>query len=219
MVVKKRCDICNKEVSLGNWSKHIITTKHKNLLKVQEQRVIHCWICNARVDRDTWIDHVKSSSHKHNTSVLKSKLPKPSNKRKCFLKNKIWNKHLESEEHSNNLFTRCNICDQMIHKDGYSQHLKSQKHIRNVKNKAIVHCDVCDKDIYLKDYNAHSRVHLRKVMTLMRNLPSDPDIFESHHSERKVMGPFVIVPYLHRRRGKFPFVSSMYKIEVNTKYR
>jgi hypothetical protein len=84
MLVKKRCDICDKEVSLGNWSKHIITTKHKNLLKIQEQRLVYCRICDVRVDRDTWTDHLKSSSHKRNANVFRSKLPKPSNKRKCM---------------------------------------------------------------------------------------------------------------------------------------
>ena len=61
-----------------------MTTKHRNLLKVQEQRLVHCWICDARVDRDTWIDHLKSSSHNRNANILRSKLPKPSNKRKCL---------------------------------------------------------------------------------------------------------------------------------------
>jgi hypothetical protein len=57
---KKRCDICNLEVSKTNWSKHI---KTKKLLDaVQEQRKVisdevqaeqvqikHCGICNVDV--------------------------------------------------------------------------------------------------------------------------------------------------------------------------
>ena len=39
MVEKRRCDLCNVEISKTNWSKHTRTTKH--LEAVQARREIH----------------------------------------------------------------------------------------------------------------------------------------------------------------------------------
>ena len=82
MVEKKQCNICNKEVSSSNWSKHLKSKRHQDLLNPPERQIFHCWICNKDVEERAWLDHLKSSSHKSNTKTLKGKLPKVTNKRK-----------------------------------------------------------------------------------------------------------------------------------------
>jgi len=86
---KRRCDICNIEVSKTNWSKHIKTKKHlvsesnyRSLEAVQEQREViseevllkYCGICNVDIPENEWTNHLKSPSHKKNTKSLKDKL-------------------------------------------------------------------------------------------------------------------------------------------------
>ena len=78
---KMYCNICNKDVSSTNWSKHLKTKIHMNLLVPQKT----CIICNVAVPEPEWIKHLKSSTHKNNTQLflqkLKDKLPKKTNKR------------------------------------------------------------------------------------------------------------------------------------------
>ena len=84
MVEKKQCNICNKEVSASNWSKHLNSKRHQDLLRPQGRQdlPVHCWICDVDVDRSAWLEHLGSSSHKRNTKIFKSNLPKITNKRK-----------------------------------------------------------------------------------------------------------------------------------------
>jgi hypothetical protein len=81
---KKRCDICNVEISQSNWSKHLNTKKHKNNQNSNEvshnepERNIqkHCGICNVQyeVSENEWKQHLKSPTHKNNTKLLQDKL-------------------------------------------------------------------------------------------------------------------------------------------------
>ncbi len=82
MEKKKQCDVCEIEVSLSNWSRHLKSKRHQYLLKLQADQDLHCWICNVDVEQSTWLDHLKSSSHKRNTKTFKNDLPKKTNKRK-----------------------------------------------------------------------------------------------------------------------------------------
>jgi hypothetical protein len=91
MVEKKRCDVCNINISSSNWSKHIKSRKHKdsqrlpNLVPHRQEQLNHCWICNVNVPTEEWYNHTKSSSHKKNTKTLlskiKEKIHKKANKR------------------------------------------------------------------------------------------------------------------------------------------
>ena len=83
MSEKRRCNVCNLDVSKTNWSKHIKTKKHSvaesnyhSLDAEQEGQVLtkHCVICDVDVPENKWINHLKSSSHKNNTELLKEKL-------------------------------------------------------------------------------------------------------------------------------------------------
>jgi hypothetical protein len=79
---KKHCNICNKDVSSTNWSKHLKTKIHMNLLIPQKN-----WnICNVVVPEPVWISHLKPSRHKNNAQLflqkLKEKLLAKANKRK-----------------------------------------------------------------------------------------------------------------------------------------
>ncbi len=63
MEQNRRCDICNREISKTNWSKHIKTKKH--LRVEQEQREVNdgvpiqrCDICND----DVWGKHIKTKN-------------------------------------------------------------------------------------------------------------------------------------------------------------
>ncbi len=67
---KKHCNICNKDVSSTNWSKHLKTKIHKNLLIPQK----NCIICNVDVLEPEWIQHLKSSMHKYNAQLFLQKL-------------------------------------------------------------------------------------------------------------------------------------------------
>jgi predicted nucleic acid-binding Zn-ribbon protein len=53
MTEKRKCDICNLDVSKTNWSKHIKTKKH---LGVVQARPKHCGVCHA----DAPSNHLKS---------------------------------------------------------------------------------------------------------------------------------------------------------------
>jgi hypothetical protein len=94
---KKHCNICNKDVSSTNWSKHLKTKMHMNLLVPQKS----CNICNVVVPEPEWIQHLKSSTHKNNTQLflqkLKEKLPKKTNKR-TFQKIELENDKYKIEE-------------------------------------------------------------------------------------------------------------------------
>lgn len=82
----KRCDICNKEKSKSNWSKHIKTKKHLEGIRNSAQREVnegstneevqikHCGICNVVVAENEWSEHLKSTSHKNKTKLIKGKL-------------------------------------------------------------------------------------------------------------------------------------------------
>jgi hypothetical protein len=83
MSEKRRCNVCNLDVSKTNWSKHIKTKKHlvaesnyHSLDAEQEGQVPtkHCVICDVDVPENEWINHLKSTSHKNNTELLKEKL-------------------------------------------------------------------------------------------------------------------------------------------------
>ena len=87
MTNKKRCNVCIKEISSSNWSKHIKSKIHQDCqqrepLEHQQRQTVHCWIFNVEIDQNTWLDHLKSSSHKKFTKIFKSNLPKMTNKRK-----------------------------------------------------------------------------------------------------------------------------------------
>ena len=78
-----RCNICNKEISKSNWSKHIKTKKHLDNIQLQrnnsetyetESRIQkHCGICNILVFENEWNQHVKSDNHRKNTKLLQKK--------------------------------------------------------------------------------------------------------------------------------------------------
>ncbi len=79
----KQCDICNKEISKSNWSKHIKTKKHidNTLLQRNNQNEIQrnniqkqCEICNILIFENEWNDHLKSVNHKNKTKLLQNKL-------------------------------------------------------------------------------------------------------------------------------------------------
>ncbi len=53
MTEKRRCDICNLDVSKTNWSKHIKTKKH--LEAEQEQREVN--VVNVRSDERVQTKH------------------------------------------------------------------------------------------------------------------------------------------------------------------
>jgi hypothetical protein len=96
MVDKRRCDICNVEVSKTNWSKHIKTKKHLEAVKAEQSslgirdsarrevnvvnersdgvQIKHCGICNVVVPENEWSEHLKSLSHKKNTKLIKDEL-------------------------------------------------------------------------------------------------------------------------------------------------
>ncbi len=61
-----RCEICNKEISKSNWSKHIKTKKHLDNIRRSESPgdEKHCRICNVLIREDEWNNHIKSRFHK-----------------------------------------------------------------------------------------------------------------------------------------------------------
>jgi hypothetical protein len=66
---KKRCHLCNVEISKSNWSKHIKTKKHLNNLRSEESNAErreekHCRICNVLIREHEWNKHIKSRFHK-----------------------------------------------------------------------------------------------------------------------------------------------------------
>jgi hypothetical protein len=75
---KKHCNIFNKNISSTNWSKHLKTKIHMNLLVPQK----NCIICNVAVPEPDWIQHLKSSMHKNNAQLFFAK-----SKRQITLKN------------------------------------------------------------------------------------------------------------------------------------
>ncbi len=91
---KKRCNICNKDVSLTNRSKHLKTKIHMNFLVPQKNGII----CNVYVPEPEWIQLLKSSTHNNMKlffQKLKDKLPTKNNKttfQKIELENdnKLW---------------------------------------------------------------------------------------------------------------------------------
>ena len=100
---KIRCDICNKEISKSNWSKHIKTKKHKrNNDKIQK----HCGICNILVLENEFYHHIKSNLHKSNTKLIKDEInniQKYCGNCKILVFKKQWNDHLKSINHKNNI--------------------------------------------------------------------------------------------------------------------
>ncbi len=77
---KRRCNICNKDVSSTNWSKHLKTKILMNLPVPQK----NCIICNVYVLEPEWTQLLKSSTHKNAKlffQKLKDKLPTKTNKR------------------------------------------------------------------------------------------------------------------------------------------
>jgi hypothetical protein len=89
MVEKKRCNVCNIDISSSNWSiiqKHQDSQRLPNLVPQRPQEPLNrCWICNVNVPTEEWYNHATSSSHKKNTKIflskLKEKIPKKCNKR------------------------------------------------------------------------------------------------------------------------------------------
>jgi hypothetical protein len=87
---KKHCNICNKDVSSTNWSKHLKTKRHLDVEQVQrevipdvnvgnersdeEVQIKYCGLCNIDMKENDWIKHLKSKSHKSNTNSIKDKL-------------------------------------------------------------------------------------------------------------------------------------------------
>jgi hypothetical protein len=80
---KKRCEICNKEISKTNWSRHIKTNKHLEGIRENEQsesnersefersEIKHCVVCDIDILNNDWNEHLKSLSHKNNTRSIK----------------------------------------------------------------------------------------------------------------------------------------------------
>ncbi len=64
-----RCEICNKETSKSNWSKHIKTKKHLDNIRRSESPgdEKHCRICNK---------HIKTIYHKKNRKLFRKNLKK-----------------------------------------------------------------------------------------------------------------------------------------------
>ena len=74
---RKRCDICNKEISKSNWSKHIKTKKHINnneTYEIENQIQKHSGICNILVSKNEFYQHLKSDLHKNNTKLLRGEI-------------------------------------------------------------------------------------------------------------------------------------------------
>ncbi len=80
MESKKHYKIYNKDVASTNWSKHLKTKIHMNVLLTQK----NCIICNVVFPEPEWIQHLKSSTHKNNEQLflqkLKNKSPAKTNK-------------------------------------------------------------------------------------------------------------------------------------------
>jgi hypothetical protein len=87
---KKHCNICNKDVSSTNWTKHLKTKRHLDANQVQREvipdvnvmnersdegvQIKHCGLCNIDVKESDWIKHLKSKSHKSNTNLIKGQI-------------------------------------------------------------------------------------------------------------------------------------------------
>jgi hypothetical protein len=87
---KKHCNICNKDVSSTNWTKHLKTKRHLDANQVQREvipdvnvmnersdegvQIKHCGLCNIDVKESDWIKHLKSISHKSNINLIKDQL-------------------------------------------------------------------------------------------------------------------------------------------------
>jgi phage FluMu protein Com len=78
-----RCNICNKEISKSNWSKHIKTKKHLDNIRLQTNNQneiqrnntqIKCGICNILIYENEFNEHLKSDNHKNNSKLLQNKL-------------------------------------------------------------------------------------------------------------------------------------------------
>jgi hypothetical protein len=80
MAEKKRCDVCNIEVSSSNWSKHIKSRKHLSFINVESQenynsnKKITCRYCNETIPENKWLEHLKSESHKKKTKLFRENL-------------------------------------------------------------------------------------------------------------------------------------------------
>jgi hypothetical protein len=104
--LNKRCDICNKEISKSNWSKHIKTKKHLRL--EQEPREINevvpikrCDICNV----DVWGNHIKTTKHLNAVQARRERVQ----------------------------INHCGICNVDVLENEWNNHLKSPSHKRNTK--------------------------------------------------------------------------------------
>jgi hypothetical protein len=104
--LNKRCDICNKEISKSNWSKHIKTKKHLRL--EQEPREINevvpikrCDICNV----DVWGNHIKTTKHLNAVQARRERVQ----------------------------INHCGICNVDVLENERNNHLKSPSHKRNTK--------------------------------------------------------------------------------------
>jgi hypothetical protein len=110
---KKRCEICNKEISKTNWSKHIKSRKHLSFISqtpldnVESQENYNpnillpqntCKYCGNETITENqfseteylrnWNDHLKSVSHKNNTKLFRENLKKNINQSKLLTKEK-----------------------------------------------------------------------------------------------------------------------------------
>jgi len=107
---KIRCDICNKEISKSNWSKHIKTKKHINnneTYEVENRIQKHCGICNILLSENEFYQHLKSNLHKRNTKLIKDEI--------------------------NNIQKYCSICNILVFKNQWNDHLKSITHKNKTK--------------------------------------------------------------------------------------
>ncbi len=83
MTETKRCEFCEKDISITNWSKHIKTNVH---LRSSTYNIQYCLICNKNVPKSTWDNHLRTSLHIDNTNLFKNKIR--NNKKSIKLKGK-----------------------------------------------------------------------------------------------------------------------------------
>ncbi len=110
---KKRCEICNKEISKTNWSKHIKSRKHLSLISEESQENYNpnsfapsvilsqntCRYCgNETIPENNWNEHLKSDSHKNNTKSFRENLKRKYKSIKIISKRKRRFKDLDFEQ-------------------------------------------------------------------------------------------------------------------------
>jgi hypothetical protein len=84
---------------------------------------------------------------------------------------------------------------------------RMEKHVE--KDKSI--------DDILKDINRELKEYFNRIKNL-KELPSDPEIFRTHHSENRKVGSYTLEPFGRNDNNKFDIYTTKYRAHINSDY-